>query len=58
MVTRSATRQDCSRTPLADQLSEGAALITEIGAYGPGGRAHYEPCPADPRRWGWCGDTP
>ncbi|MEV7190088.1 hypothetical protein [Kitasatospora sp. NPDC093102] len=42
----------------ADQLAGGAALATEIGSYGAGGRAHYEPRPADPRRWEWRGDTP
>jgi hypothetical protein len=42
----------------ADQLADGAALPTEIGKYGAGGRAHYEPRPADPRRWDWAGDTP
>ena len=29
---------------------DGAALITEQGAYGPGGRAHYEGQPGDPDR--------
>jgi hypothetical protein len=38
-------------------LTEGAALVTEIGAYGPGGRAEYAPRPADPRKWDWRGDT-
>ncbi len=38
--------------------SDGAALRTEIGAHGPGGRAHYEPRAEDPRRWDWSGDTP
>ncbi|MFJ6140508.1 hypothetical protein [Kitasatospora sp. NPDC092286] len=41
----------------AEQLADGAALITETGLYGPGGRAHYEPRPADPLRWDWTGDT-
>lgn len=40
------------------ELDDGAALITEIGAYGPGGRALYEPRPSDPRRWDWGGDVP
>ncbi|WP_328722973.1 hypothetical protein OHT52_28115 [Streptomyces sp. NBC_00247] len=43
-----------SRTALA----EGAALITEIGAYGPGGRAEYGPRRGDLQRWDWQGDTP
>ncbi|MFI8085812.1 hypothetical protein ACIF6L_34110 [Kitasatospora sp. NPDC086009] len=41
-----------------EQLAEGAALSTEIGSYGVGGRAHYEPRPADQRYWDWAGDTP
>ncbi|WP_354644310.1 hypothetical protein [Kitasatospora camelliae] len=40
-----------------EQLAEGAALLTELGRYGPGGRAHYEPRPADPLRWDWAGDS-
>lgn len=39
------------------QRAEGAALPTEIGRYGPGGRAQYVPRPADPRHWDWHGDT-
>ncbi|MEU9047346.1 MULTISPECIES: hypothetical protein [unclassified Kitasatospora] len=42
----------------AEQRADGAALATEIGKYGAGGRAHYEPRPADPRRWDWQGDSP
>ncbi|MFJ8692869.1 hypothetical protein [Streptomyces roseolilacinus] len=41
------------------ELAEGGALITEVGAYGPGGRAVYGP--ADPTAllaWHWEGDTP
>ena len=41
----------------AEQLADGAALLTEIGAHEPGGRAHYEPRAGDPRRWDWAGDT-
>lgn len=41
-----------------DQLRAGAALVTEIGAYGAGGHALYGPRSADPRRWQWQGDTP
>lgn len=40
-----------------EQLVDGAALLTETGRYGPGGRSHYEPRPQDPRRWDWAGDT-
>ncbi|MFJ3099597.1 hypothetical protein [Streptomyces hydrogenans] len=39
-------------------LADGAALITEAGAYGPGGRALYGPAPGDSGRWEWEGDTP
>ncbi len=42
----------------AEELADGVALLTEIGAFGAGGRAHYEPRPGDPLRWDWCGDTP
>lgn len=41
-----------------EELATGAALITEIGAYGPGGRALYGPRPGDPQRWAWEGDSP
>lgn len=40
------------------QLREGAALATEIGSHGPGGRAWYGPRPGDPHHWDWAGDTP
>ncbi|MFD9293429.1 hypothetical protein ACFWBV_35340 [Streptomyces sp. NPDC060030] len=39
------------------QLLDGAALITELGAYGPGGGAHYGQL-GDPDRLHWTGDTP
>lgn len=41
----------------AEQLADGAALLTEIGAYGAGGRALYGPRPQDPLRWDWEGDS-
>nr|WP_030762200.1 hypothetical protein [Streptomyces griseus] len=41
-----------------DALGEGAALLTEAGACGPGGRALYDPVPGDPGRWEWTGDIP
>ncbi|MEV7177530.1 hypothetical protein [Kitasatospora sp. NPDC093679] len=40
------------------ELAEGAALPTEIGSHGPGGRAQYAPRTGDPRHWDWRGDTP
>ncbi|MGW7366437.1 hypothetical protein ACWGI8_24130 [Streptomyces sp. NPDC054841] len=41
-----------------EQLRAGAALSTEIGSFGAGGRALYGPRAGDPRRWDWQGDTP
>ncbi|MFK4149906.1 hypothetical protein [Streptomyces sp. NPDC004065] len=34
------------------------ALPTEMGRYGAGGRALYEPRPRDARRYDWRGDIP
>lgn len=42
----------------AGRLAAGAALATEIGAYGGGGHTLYGPRPEDPRRWDWQGDAP
>ncbi|GAA2143210.1 hypothetical protein GCM10009760_29260 [Kitasatospora kazusensis] len=42
----------------AEELRDGAALPTEIGAYGGGGRACYRPRAGDPLRWDWAGDLP
>lgn len=42
----------------AQQLVDGAALITELGQFGPGGRALYEGQPGDLDRLHWVGDTP
>ncbi|MCB5183292.1 hypothetical protein [Streptomyces antimicrobicus] len=42
----------------ASALTEQVALPTEIGRYGPGGRATYAPRPGDPGRWDWAGDLP
>jgi hypothetical protein len=36
----------------------GVALPTEIGRFGPGGRAQYAPRTDDPRRFDWHGDIP
>jgi hypothetical protein len=41
-----------------ERLSQGAVLATEIGAFGPGGRAAYQPRPGDAHRWDWHGDMP
>ncbi|MCZ1012272.1 hypothetical protein [Streptomyces lydicus] len=42
----------------SEDLAEGAALITELGRFGPGGRAVYEPRLGDRRMWDWQGDVP
>ncbi len=39
-----------------DQIDGGVALILEVGSYGPGGCALYDPRPADPGRWDWGSD--
>lgn len=41
-----------------DDLEDGAALLTEIGAYGAGGRACYRARPGARRVWQWEGDMP
>ncbi|MEU9015200.1 hypothetical protein AB0D12_36860 [Streptomyces sp. NPDC048479] len=40
----------------AAELAAGAALPTEISAFGPGGRATYGPRADDVRHWDWRGD--
>lgn len=39
-----------------DDAEPGTALLSDLGAYGPGGRSWYEP-DAD-GTWRWQGDTP
>ncbi|MEU6540933.1 hypothetical protein [Streptomyces sp. NPDC047000] len=41
-----------------DEAGIGVALATELGQFGPGGRALYDPRPGDPARFDWTGDTP
>ncbi|MET8176644.1 hypothetical protein [Streptomyces clavifer] len=41
-----------------DAIRTGAALKTELGRFGGGGRALYDERPGDPGRWDWSGDTP
>lgn len=41
-----------------EELRDGAALPTEIGRHGPGGRSLYGPRPAGGQRWDWQGDIP
>ncbi|MFJ4834469.1 hypothetical protein ACIP79_31850 [Streptomyces sp. NPDC088747] len=40
------------------EIDTGGALQTELGQFGPGGRAVYDPRPGDRSRWDWSGDTP
>lgn len=42
----------------ADETDTGAALMTELGQCGAGGRAMYDPRPGDRYHWDWSGDTP
>ncbi|MET9568462.1 hypothetical protein ABZY34_04835 [Streptomyces virginiae] len=42
----------------ADEIQTGVALMTEIGQFGPGGRALYDPRPGERNRWDWSGDIP
>lgn len=39
------------------ELRDGVGLVTEIGAYGPGGRAEYGPRSPDSHQWDWRGDV-
>ncbi|MET7680558.1 hypothetical protein [Streptomyces sp. NPDC005423] len=41
-----------------DDVRQGVTLRTEIGRYGPGGRAQYLPRPGDEHRLDWHGDMP
>jgi len=45
-------------TGIAPSDRDGAALITEVGRFGPGGRACYGPELGRPEVWGWEGDIP
>ncbi|EFL37061.1 conserved hypothetical protein [Streptomyces viridochromogenes DSM 40736] len=40
------------------EVDTGVALPTELGQFGAGGRAIYDPRPGDPGRFDWTGDTP
>lgn len=45
------------------EMDTGVALPTELGHFGAGGRAMYDPRPSGPRpgdrrRWDWSGDRP
>ncbi|MGV9565110.1 hypothetical protein [Streptomyces sp. NPDC003480] len=41
-----------------DEIDTGVALRTELGQFGAGGRAAYDPRPGDARRLEWTGDLP
>ncbi|MEV5982133.1 hypothetical protein [Streptomyces sp. NPDC052114] len=41
-----------------DELDAGVALPTELGQFGVGGRALYDPRPGGRDRWDWTGDVP
>ncbi|MEU1465019.1 hypothetical protein ABZ467_30845 [Streptomyces sp. NPDC005727] len=41
-----------------DEIDTGVALPTELGQFGAGGRAMYDPRPSDPHRFDWNGDIP
>jgi hypothetical protein len=41
----------------AEEFADGAALMSDRGYYGPGGRSLYGPRPDSPLRWEWEGDT-
>ncbi|MFF2431625.1 hypothetical protein [Streptomyces mirabilis] len=41
-----------------EEIDGGVSLLTELGQFGPGGRALYDPRPSDPARWDWSGDSP
>lgn len=42
----------------ADEIQTGVALMTDLGQFGPGGCALYEPRPGERTRWNWSSDTP
>ncbi|MBT2441820.1 hypothetical protein J7E93_17225 [Streptomyces sp. ISL-36] len=42
----------------AEETETGVALMTELGQFGAGGRALYDPRPGERNRWDWQGDGP
>ncbi|WP_221360097.1 hypothetical protein [Streptomyces beigongshangae] len=42
----------------AQEVQSGVALMTELGQFGPGGRALYDPRPGERNCWNWGGDSP
>ncbi|MFC7267127.1 hypothetical protein [Streptomyces lutosisoli] len=43
---------------MPDEIGTGVALRTELGHFGSGGRALYDPRRGDPGHWDWSGDAP
>ncbi|MEV5879439.1 hypothetical protein AB0L75_35510 [Streptomyces sp. NPDC052101] len=41
-----------------DEIDTGVSLETELGQFGPGGQALYDPRPGNPACWDWGGDSP
>ncbi|MFD3657658.1 hypothetical protein [Streptomyces sp. NPDC058620] len=41
-----------------EEIDTGAALITGLGRFGPGGRALYDLRPGDPGHFDWVSDMP
>ncbi|MFK0112558.1 hypothetical protein [Streptomyces sp. NPDC091217] len=41
-----------------DEIDTGVCLQTDLGHFGPDGRAMYDPRPGDPGRFDWSGDSP
>ncbi|KOV96066.1 MULTISPECIES: hypothetical protein [unclassified Streptomyces] len=41
-----------------DEIGSGVSLLTDLGRFGPGGRALYDPRPGDRGRFDWSGDSP
>ncbi|MCX5562896.1 hypothetical protein [Streptomyces sp. NBC_00038] len=41
-----------------DEIDTGDALQTDLGQFGLGGRAMYDPRPGARSHWDWSGDTP
>ncbi|MFD5017154.1 hypothetical protein [Streptomyces chartreusis] len=39
------------------EIGTGVALETELGQFGPGGHAMYDPRPGHPGRFDWTGDS-
>ncbi|MEU5590268.1 hypothetical protein [Streptomyces chrestomyceticus] len=51
-------RNCCAAGSTPQEIATGAALMTEIGQFGAGGRALYGPRPGDAGRGDWDGDVP